>query len=92
MIPHRASKNEIFGLAIKDRVTACRRRLRDNRAVHRIHAADELPECGRDSADIADTFLDGYPLVRESTVSAREIAEIRDEEAWQRDTQKVGLT
>jgi len=91
MIPNRASKNEIVGFAMKDRVAACRRRLRDNRAVHRALAVGEMPECGGEYADTADTFLDGYPLVRESTVRASEISEFRDEEAWQPDAQKVGL-
>ena len=42
MIPHRISSNEIFGNGLRERVTACRKRLRVNR-VYRAHA-DNQPE------------------------------------------------
>ena len=36
MIPRAKLTNEIFGNPLRDRVTACRKRLRDNRGSHRI--------------------------------------------------------
>jgi len=46
MIPHRMLSNEITGSGLKDRVTACRKRLRENRVMLKAHAnitvAEEL--------------------------------------------------
>ena len=45
MIPHRMLSNEIADNGVKDRVTACRRRLRENRVMFRVQAnvgAEEL--------------------------------------------------
>ncbi len=44
MIPHRMLSNEISGSGLKDRVTACRKRLRENRVMFRIHAATGVEE------------------------------------------------
>ena len=88
MIPHRASKNEIVGLVMKDRVTACRRRMRDNRSAHRIQPSEATHDC---RGEKEDAFLDGYPLVRES-VRTEEVCDFSDGEAWHRDAQEVGLT
>ena len=38
MIPHRMLSNEITGSGLKDRVTACRKRLREGRVMLRAHA------------------------------------------------------
>ena len=38
MIPHRMLSNEITGSGLKDRVTACRKRLRESRVMLRAHA------------------------------------------------------
>ena len=38
MIPHRMLSNEITGSGLKDRVTACRKRLRDSRVMLKAHA------------------------------------------------------
>jgi hypothetical protein len=38
MIPHRMLSNEITGSGIKDRVTACRKRLRESRVMLKAHA------------------------------------------------------
>jgi hypothetical protein len=43
MIPHRMPSNEIFANDLKDRVTACRKRLRLNR-IHRIHFDNQVGE------------------------------------------------
>ena len=88
MIPHRATKNEIVGLVMKDRVTACRRRMRENRSVHRIQPSEETRDC---RGEKEDAFLDGYPLVRES-MRADEVGDFSDGEAWHRDGQEVGIT
>jgi len=38
MIPHRMLRNEITGSGLKDRVTACRKRLRESRVMLKAHA------------------------------------------------------
>lgn len=38
MIPHRMLSNEIAGSGLKDRVTACRKRLRESRVMLKAHA------------------------------------------------------
>jgi hypothetical protein len=38
MIPHRMLSNEITGSGLKDRVTACRKRLRESRVMLKAHA------------------------------------------------------
>jgi len=38
MVPHRMLSNEIPGSGIKDRVTACRKRLRESRLMLKAHA------------------------------------------------------
>lgn len=44
MIPHRMLSNEINGHGLKERVTACRKRLRVNRVTHRAPALDGADE------------------------------------------------
>ena len=44
MIPHRMLSNEIGGNGLKDRVTACRKRLRVHRVTHQAHAINEADE------------------------------------------------
>jgi hypothetical protein len=43
MIPHRMLSREIYGNGLKDRVTACRKRLRVSRTRHKplVHDEDE---------------------------------------------------
>jgi hypothetical protein len=41
MIPHRMLSSEIFGNGLKDRVTACRKRLRVNRVAQRVQGNNE---------------------------------------------------
>ena len=38
MIPHRVSSNEVAVNGLRDRVTACRKRLRENRVMVKVHA------------------------------------------------------
>lgn len=50
MIPHRMLSGEIFAEDLKDRVTACRKRLRLNR-VHRTQFENELDELFETTSD-----------------------------------------
>jgi hypothetical protein len=43
MIPHRIMSSETFADDLKDRVTACRKRLRFNRT-HRVHLSNQVGE------------------------------------------------
>ena len=89
MIPHRMQNNETFGNGLKDRVTACRKRLRINRGVHKVHLDDEPVAFG---GETAAGFPDEYPAVRESSVSRRNASEFRDGEAWEVVAYEVGIT
>ena len=44
MIPHRMLSNEISGSGIKTRVTACRKRLRENRVMLKAQATTVIEE------------------------------------------------
>lgn len=99
MIPHPmlSSENEIFGIGngLKDRMTACGKRLRLSR-IHRAHVDNQLEELFRETANGASEFR-GYSgdhsAVRESVVHAREGVHARDGETSQRvDEQEVGIT
>ena len=39
MIPHRMLSNELAGSGLRNRVTACRKRLRENRVMLKAHAS-----------------------------------------------------
>jgi hypothetical protein len=58
MIPHRMLSREIYGNGLKDRVTACRKRLRVSRTRHKplVHDEDEelFPESGLFSCESSD--------------------------------------
>jgi len=87
MIPHRMPSNEIFGNGVKQRVTACRKRLRVNRNLHKVHFSEPLA-----SASETDSFSDEYPAVRESLPGVGDSSEYREREAWPRLEQEVGIT
>lgn len=89
MIPHRMPGNEIFGHGLKGRVTACRKRLRVIRGVHKAHLIDEPSAFGGETTAL---FLDERGAVAESSVSRRDAAEFRDGEAWQSVEHEVGIT
>lgn len=100
MIPQRmlSNESEIFGNGngLKDRVTACRKRLRLNR-IHRAHVDNQLEGLLREP--IGASECRGYSgddsAVRESFVDARVHARVqaRDSEASPRvDEQEVGIT
>ena len=88
MIPHRMQNNEIFGNGLKDRVTACRKRLRLNRSVHKVLSDNEPVEFSEETTAI---LLDEYPAVRESSFSRRNASEFRDGKAWKHIEQEVGI-
>ena len=44
MIPQRMFSNEFSGSGLKDRVTACRKRLRENRVMFKAHASAAVEE------------------------------------------------
>ena len=74
MIPHRIPSNEIFGNGLRERVTACRKRLRVNR-IHRAHAGNQPEEPFRETKVGASEFPDcseDLPAVRECLVHARD--------------------
>lgn len=84
MIPHRIPSNEIFGNGLRERVTACRKRLRVNR-IHRTHA-DNQPEEPFRKTKVAASEVPDYsmnlPAVRETVVYLRdgETSELVDEQ------------
>ncbi|MBC8031183.1 MAG: hypothetical protein H7Z16_13795 [Pyrinomonadaceae bacterium] len=88
MIPHRMPSHEIFGNGVKQRVTACRKRLRINRNLHKVHFSDEPLPFASETA----SFSDEYPGVRESSPGRRDASEFREREASPRLEQKVGIT
>ena len=70
MIPHRISSNEIFGNGLRERVTACRKRLRVNR-IHRAHADNQPEEPFRKTKVAAPTspgYSSSLPAVQEALV------------------------
>ena len=89
MIPHRIPSNEIFANDLRERVTACRKRLRVNR-IHRAHADNQPEEPFRETKVAAAEFPDyseSLPVVRESLVY------LRDGETSERvDEQEVGTS
>jgi hypothetical protein len=88
MIPHRMPSKEIFGNGLKQRVTACRKRLRVNRNLHKVPFSDEPLPFASETA----SFSDEYPAVRESLPGRRDASEFQEREAWPRLEQEVGIT
>jgi hypothetical protein len=65
MIPQQTLRNDFAGNEVRERVTACRKRLHGNRITHR-QASRELDE---DSCAPKATFLDDESAMRESLSS-----------------------
>ena len=57
MIPHRMLNNEISDNGLRDRVSACRKRLRVSRVTHKPHALDEADELFPESIPLVSEFL-----------------------------------
>jgi hypothetical protein len=62
MIPQRTPRNDFAGSELRERVTACRKRLRRNRFTQAAIGREIDQEFGVPKA----TFLDGEPAMRES--------------------------
>ena len=80
MIAHRIPSNEIFGNGLRERVTACRKRLRFNR-IHRAQAVLEQPFRGtRVAAPKFSEYSANLPAVGESSIRLgdSEISELVD--------------
>lgn len=86
MIPHREPGNEFFGNRFKQRVTACRKRLRINRHLYRVHSSDEPSALTQENT----SFPPGYPAVRESLIGEGNVSEFRDD--WVRLEKEVVIT
>jgi hypothetical protein len=76
MIPHRLLSNEIAGSGLRDRVTACRKRLRENRVMLKAHAANTVDEL--------------FPEARLNCSPAQDVE--RSEALLQIEEQEVGIT
>ena len=98
MIPHRMLNTEVSGNGIKERVTACRKRLRGKRILHRPHAPDQSQDVFAEANITTDSpdFTGDYPAMRESQVQSGQtvsIPETRDEErALTIVREEVGIT
>ena len=62
MIPQRTKRNDFAGSELRERVTACRKRLRHNRVTQAANGR----EIDRDFSMPNATFLDDEPAMRES--------------------------
>ena len=77
MTPNRMLGNEFFGNGLKQRVTACRKRLRVKRHLHRLHS---------DVAPVLTSDLNA----KESLVGVEEGSEQCG--GWIRPEQEIGIT
>jgi hypothetical protein len=88
MIPRQLPSNAIFGQGLKLRVTACRKRLRINRSLHKVQFADDSETLLSESATC---FSEASDAVRESVPGGGSGSEFREREAWLRLEQEVGI-
>lgn len=92
MIPHRMLSSEIFAKDLKDRVTACRKRLRLNRT-HKIHFGNQVGELFCETAMEASNFCDHSV---DDSVLRESLVHVRDGEtspcANEHNEQEVGIT
>lgn len=65
MIPQRTPRNDFAGSQLRERVTACRKRLRNNRVTQAANGC----EIDQDFSVPQATFLDDEPAMRESLAS-----------------------
>lgn len=93
MIPHRLLGNDLLGNGLKQRVTACRKRLRVNRHQNRVHSNEgQLLFTSEANSEIRASYPAESPDVRESLIGGGEASEFQHREAWLRPDQEVGLT
>jgi hypothetical protein len=71
MIPHRMLADDIFENGLRDRVSACRKRLRANRAPRKFplgNQVDEVfPKATRGASEFSD-YSPGHPTTRQMSV------------------------
>lgn len=87
MIPHRMLSNEISGSGLRERVTACRKRVRASRVTHRANALNEVHELFPETAPSVSevyNYSTEYPEVHASTIclhsSVDDGSELKDRE------------
>ena len=74
MIPHRMLSNELTGSGLKDRVSACRKRLRESRLMLRAHANINVAEELFPEAAASLIHLHDYVARSESRECSRSIS------------------
>lgn len=100
MIPHRMLCSEIRSSGLKERVTACRKRLRENRVTHHDNALNGADELFRETAPALTEFrsytsdFPGTPtsLVRTKYQPVYEVPGLEDEADLFAGEQEVGIT
>lgn len=95
MIPHRMLSSEFCGNGLKSRVTACRKRLRVNRTMHKGHVSNDAEELFSETTPLVSEFQD-YPALPASIVRVNyspAFAESQDSERLLAvGEQEVGIT
>jgi hypothetical protein len=61
MIPRRTQDNEIFGSVLRERVTACRKRLRMNRSAPKAIVQNEQKEVTAETTTVLVSGFQSYP-------------------------------
>ncbi|HEV7475553.1 MAG TPA: hypothetical protein VGN90_15975 [Pyrinomonadaceae bacterium] len=100
MVPHRMLSNEINGSGLRERVTACRKRLRVHRVSHRQpHALDEANELFPEIVPAVSGFpdcltdLSATLPIHHAYSRASECNELQESEALQlTEGPEVGIT
>ena len=78
MIPHRTLSNELAGSGLRDRVTACRKRLRENRVMLKTQAAAAVEEL--------------FPEARLNCSPGKDVERLEAGALLQIEEQEVGIT
>jgi hypothetical protein len=99
MIPHRMLSNEIGCSGLRERVTACRKRLRVTRATHKAHALNEandlFPEIVPAVLEVQNylTEIPTTALVEPGRADANKRGGLNESEALRlTEGQEVGIT
>ena len=100
MIPQRMLSSEIYGSGLKDRVIACRKRLRVNRVTQRTLVNDDVEELFPETVPSVSQFnssnagnLPECPAAHFSTSAVRPVTEAEDSESMLlAEEQEVGIT
>jgi hypothetical protein len=77
MIPHRIAGSEISGSGLRNRVTACRKRLRESRVMLKPQAAGDVeelfPESSRSNLSARSAHPIGSRLAPEEQIEEQEV-------------------